>query len=209
MRSLLFVFGLLGGAALVGAGLLLWSSDPTSAVSIAVWTCIGVVYLLVLCIFFRAYWPTRPRFRYQPDAKPGVEKYVNVIWSGGVGKSEARSAEGLVDRVKSLLAEGRKIVVLVHSHAPSYRLVIMRSHSPEGICLCYFTGRKSGHPGFKSVGEPDGEPSKTSLGRVSADNGQSMQLGGDSSLEDDVAYQGIEEFFEEPNLPESIPWKVA
>ena len=208
MRRLLFVFGCLGGAAAVGAGL--YWGRPSGAVGVVMWLGIGMVYAVLFPFLFGRYWPKRARFNYRPDTQSArAENFVNVVWAGGRGKSEARNAKGLVDQVRALFAEGTRVVVLVHSRASSYRLVVAHSDSPQGIYLCYFTGRRSGHPGFKSIGEIADMEARLSLGRVSTDNGQSMELIGKNIIDEDLGYEGIAEFFEEPNLPQSIPWELA
>ena len=208
MRRLLYVFGCLVGAAAVGAGI--YWGRPSGPAGVLLWIASGVVYVAIFHILFGRLWPKRPRFRYKPDTQAArAAKYVNGVWAGGRGKSEARNAKGLKDQLRALFAEGTKLVVLVHSRAMSYRLVVAYNESPKGICLCYFPGRKSGHPGFKSIGEMTDEDASLPLGRVSTDNGQSMQIVGKNILDEDLGYEGIAEFFEEPNLPESIPWEVA
>ena len=44
---------------------------------------------------------------------------------------------------------------------------------------------------------------------VRTDNGQSMGISKKNMIDEELAFRGLEEFFEEPDLPESVRWVIA
>ena len=205
MRAVVFAIAMICGLVALGVGI--YFAWPKGAGVVVPIICGGLAYGFLIPLVFRKFW--RPSFVYSPSGDRSGEKYVNVVWAGGKGKSEARSADNLVNQVGALFDEGRRVVALVHSFAPSYQLVAVRGGEGEGVCLCYFTGRKSGHPGFISKPLDGRSEEGPVVSKVRTDKGQAMRLGRGNIVDEGQAFDGIKEFFEEPKLPSSLLWVVA
>ena len=176
-------------------------------VYISIFACVAVASAVGIAQYRRK--PGDQSFKYTPiNDRDRQKKAVIVVWSGGMGKSEARSADSLEDSVKFHMGNGEETVILIHTYAPGYSLAVIGSESGK-ICLCYFTGKRSSHPGFASVnpgseGQNDGESFKFRLR-----SGEGMRIGTENFIDESSALQGVRDFFEEPDLPGSVDWVEA